>query len=137
MRNRNPSTKTSAASVDLTPMLDVVFILLIFFIITATFTRETALAVEPPPPPGPGGQPTPATLIFIDSDSLVRLDGRLIDIGSVAAGLQRITAETPDRPIVIQADPKARTGVVVLVRDEVYKSGNEKVNLVLSAPVDD
>ena len=133
MSRRDKSGSAGTAEVDLTPMLDVIFILLIFFIITATFTRETALAVEPPPPPGPSKSTTPTTLIHIDSDSLVWVNGRLTDIGAIAPSLQRVEAETPERPVIIQADPKARSGTIVLVRDAVYKSGAEKVNLVLSS----
>ena len=133
MRRRFMSRTRDEAEASLTPMLDIVFILLIFFIVTATFTRESAIAIEPPPPQTVSETPKPATTVEIDVDGLVRIDGRLTDIGAVTAGLQRIAAETPDRPVIIQAHPQANSGSIVLVRDQVYDANVQSVNLTLSA----
>ena len=86
----------------LTPMLDVVFILLIFFIVTATFTQEEALGLEPPPPPPPIDQPpppdNPAILIYIDEAGLISVNGRLADIGSVRANIEARAGRNTRQP---------------------------------------
>ena len=125
------------ANVDLTPMLDVVFILLIFFIVTSTFAQEEAIGLEPPPPPAPENadqqQSVPAILIYVDESNLITVNGRNTDIGSVRANIERVRAETPDSQVIIQAHPRAKSGVVVLIRDAAYNAGyTTGVNLVLS-----
>ena len=125
------------ANVDLTPMLDVVFILLIFFIVTATFAQEEALGLEPPPPPAPQDdiqEQVPAILILVDATNLISVNGRATDIGSVRANIERVRAENPESAVVIQAHPKAKSGVIVLIRDAAYNAGYvDRVNLVLTA----
>ena len=123
------------ANVDLTPMLDVVFILLIFFIVTSTFAQEETIGLEPPPPPSPetDQQPVSAILIYIDESNLITVNGRVTDIGSVRANIERVRAENPESQVVIQAHPKSRNGVIVLIRDAAYNAGyTTGVNLVLS-----
>jgi biopolymer transport protein ExbD len=125
------------ANVDLTPMLDVVFILLIFFIVTSTFAREEAIGLEPPPPPPPPDQPIPeqqqAILIYIDESNLITVNGRPTDIGSVRANIERVVAENPQSALIIQAHPKTRSGIVVKIRDEAYNAGfTDRVNIVIS-----
>jgi biopolymer transport protein ExbD len=136
MRGRQ-ARSADEANVDLTPMLDVVFILLIFFIVTATFAQEEALGLEPPPPPAPQEEPdqqVPAILILIDETNLISVNGRPTDIGSVRANIERVRAETPESAVVIQAHPRAKSGVVVLIRDAAYNAGyRDRVNLVLTA----
>ncbi|KCZ94507.1 ExbD/TolR family protein [Hyphomonas johnsonii] len=136
MRGRNVRSPDEA-NVDLTPMLDVVFILLIFFIVTATFAQEDALGLEPPPPPAPDSElqeQIPAILILIDETNLISVNGRPTDIGSVRANIERVRAETPESAVVIQAHPKSKSGVIVLIRDAAYNAGyQDRVNLVLSA----
>lgn len=135
MRGRT-SRPPQEADVDLTPMLDVVFILLIFFIVTSTFAREEAIGLEPPPPPPPPDQPIQeqrAILIFIDESNLISVNGRVTDIGSVRANIERVVAESPNSSLVIQAHPKTRSGIVVKIRDEAYNAGfTDRVNIVIS-----
>lgn len=136
MRGR-ASRQPDEADVDLTPMLDVVFILLIFFIVTSTFAREEAIGMEPPPPPPPPDQPeqppVPAILIYIDESNLITVNGRITDISSVRANIERVVAESPNSALVIQAHPKTRSGVVIRIRDEAYNAGfQDRVNIVIS-----
>jgi biopolymer transport protein ExbD len=136
MRGRS-SRQPDEAEVDLTPMLDVVFILLIFFIVTATFAREEAIGLEPPPPPPPPTDepppPVPAILIYIDESNLITVNGRVTDIGSVRANIERVVAEQPNSALIIQANPKTRSGVVIRIRDEAYNAGfRDRVNIVIS-----
>ncbi|MEQ8559214.1 MAG: biopolymer transporter ExbD [Henriciella sp.] len=122
------------ASVDLTPMLDVVFILLIFFIVTSTFIQERALGLEPPPPPAPStdNEQQDAILVFVGQDNLIQVNGRYTDIGGVRANMERLRAENPESSLIIQAHPRARTGIIVKIRDEAYNAQMERVNIVQS-----
>ena len=136
MRGRTHSA-ADEAEVDLTPMLDVVFILLIFFIVTSVSVQEQAIGLEPPPPPAPPDQQqqesVPAILIYVDESNLITVNGRITDIGSVRANIERVRAETPDSQVIIQAHPQAKSGVIVLIRDAAYNAGYQTgVNLVLS-----
>ena len=132
MRGRN-SNLSEDANVDLTPMLDVVFILLIFFIITSTFIQEDAIAMEGPPPvcncPTPD---TPAIIIFVDASNFIRMGGALTDISAVRSNIERRRAESPAAAVMIQADPEAHTGVLIKLRDIVYDAKVERVNIVRS-----
>ena len=136
MRGRT-TREAESAEIDLTPMLDVVFILLIFFIVTSTFAREEAIGLEPPPPPAPEDQQqqnqVPAILIYVDESNLITINGRIADISSVRANIERVIAETPNSSVIIQAHPKTKSGVVVKIRDEAYNAGfRDRVNIVIS-----
>ena len=123
--------------VDLTPMLDVVFILLIFFIVTSTFLQEKALLVEPPPPSNPDQlnppEPVPTILIRVDETSTITVNGRLSNLSSVRGNIERLRAETPGMPVIIQAHPTAKNGVLLSIRDQAEGADVDQVNLVLDA----
>lgn len=134
MRGRTSRT-AEEADVDLTPMLDVVFILLIFFIVTSTFVKEMALGIEPPPPPPPPDQitnPTPSIIIEIDGKGVIRVNSRVTDITSVRANIERLKAENPQSAVIVQAHPDAKSEVIISIRDQTASAGVSKVNVVLS-----
>lgn len=134
MRGRK-SRPAEEANVDLTPMLDVVFILLIFFIVTSTFIQERALGLEPPPPPAPPQQQqeqVPAILVYVDQDDLITVNGRLTDITGVRANMERLRAENPESALIIQAHPQAKSGTIIKIRDEAYNAQMERVNVIQS-----
>ena len=135
MRGRS-AKPAEEANVDLTPMLDVVFILLIFFIVTSTFIQEKALGLEPPPPPAPPTdqqEQVPAILVYINEDSLIRVNGRLTDLGGVRANMERLRAENPESALIIQPHPSAKSGVILKIRDEAYNAQMDRVNVIQSA----
>lgn len=134
MRGRK-SRPAEEANVDLTPMLDVVFILLIFFIVTSTFIQERALGLEPPPPPAPPQdqqQVVPAILIYVDQDDIIRVNSRVTDISGVRANMERLKAENPESALIIQAHPRAKSGTIIKIRDEAYNAQMDQVNVIQS-----
>lgn len=134
MRGRS-LRKPEEADVDLTPMLDVVFILLIFFIVTAVFTQEQAIGLEPPPPPPPPNTvppETPTILVYVNEDNLIRINGRVADVGSVRPNIERLKAENPESAVIIQADANAESGIIINIRDQAYSANASPVNIVLS-----
>lgn len=122
------------ARVDLTPMLDVVFILLIFFIVTSTFIQEQAIALEPPPPNclGCEQEKTLAIRIYIDDQSVIRVGSELTDLSRLRSAIEQRRAESPSASVIVQAAPSAKTGTVIQVRDVVYDANIERVNIVRS-----
>ncbi|MEL6226755.1 MAG: biopolymer transporter ExbD [Pseudomonadota bacterium] len=121
------------AKVDLTPMLDVVFILLIFFIVTAVFIQEQAIQLEPPPPQSnTPSDPVPVILIRVDESNLIFINERLSDIGAVRGRIEGLRAETPNSAVIIQAHPEAKNGTIVRIRDQAALAEIDKVNVILS-----
>jgi biopolymer transport protein ExbD len=122
------------AEINMTPMLDIVFIMLIFFIVTASFTRETGLDLNkppasntPPPPPDPATKPI---AFVIDNSNRISFDFRPIELGSIRSIIEREHAARPLVPVIIQAGPDAHTGIVVQIHDMAM---NAKVtNIVVS-----
>lgn len=129
---RQRKQKAQAAEVDLTPMLDVVFILLIFFIVTAVFLQEQAIGLEPPPPNVASEVISPAIIVAIDAEGLVRVNGRVSLTSSVRANIERLRAETPESAVIIQAHPEAKNGTIIRVRDQIASARVDRVNLILS-----
>jgi biopolymer transport protein ExbD len=114
----NVTTAEDENEINLTPMLDVVFIMLIFFIVTATFIRETGLDVNRPDQDQPQVvQERGAILIIIDNNNDIWIDGRVVDTRAVRANIERMHAEDPERPVVIQTDPNSNTRTLVAVMD--------------------
>lgn len=112
-----------AAEADLTPMLDIVFILLIFFIVTATFIQEKAIDMTPPPPSNSTEISGEALIVRIDENDLIRVGGRLTDIEGVRARIERAVAENPDISVIVQAHPQARNQLVIHSVDQSRSAG--------------
>lgn len=105
--------------INLTPMLDVVFIMLIFFIVTASFLRESGLDTNRPDQDQP--QVTQdeegAILVIIDDTDDIWIDSRIVDPRAVRANIERLHAEDPDRPLVVQASVTSTAATLVAVMD--------------------
>ncbi len=114
----NIKTEQDENEINLTPMLDVVFIMLIFFIVTATFIRETGLDVNrPDDQQAQVVQEEGAILVIIDSTDDIWIDNRIIDTRAVRANVERLHAEDPDRPVVIQTAKASSAETLVAVMD--------------------
>ncbi|MFP6781902.1 MAG: biopolymer transporter ExbD [Gammaproteobacteria bacterium] len=104
-------------AIDLTPMLDVVFIMLIFFIVTATFIKEAGVDVNRPDANTTDEKDNTTVLIAINADNSIWMDKRRIDIRSVRANIERLHAESPEGGVVIQADELASVKTFTAVLD--------------------
>ena len=105
------------SEINLTPMLDVVFIMLIFFIVTASFIKEAGIDVNRPDAQTREVQENANILVAISEANEIWIDRRRIDPRAVRAVLERLHAENPEGAVVIQADKKAYTESVGLVMD--------------------
>jgi biopolymer transport protein ExbD len=121
--------------IDLTPMLDVVFIMLIFFIVTSSFIKEAGVEVQRPQAQTANPQDKGNILIAITADGQVWMDKQVVDVRSVRAHVERMRVDQPDGAVVVQADQDARTGLVVQVMDQARLAGVQDVALAATAGV--
>lgn len=117
------------AEINITPMLDIVFIMLIFFIVTATFVRETGIDVTRPDAQTAQREQRPPILIAINSEGEIWFDRRRVDIRAVRANIERALAENPESGVVIIADRESETGTLVEVMDEARLAGAPSVSI--------
>ncbi|MCG8534995.1 MAG: biopolymer transporter ExbD [Pseudomonadales bacterium] len=109
--------------VDLTPMLDVVFIMLIFFIVTASFVKETGIEVNRPQAKTAETKDNASILVAINDNNEIWIDRRRIDIRSVRANIERLHAENPQSAVVVQADNHANVKTLTAVVDAARDAG--------------
>lgn len=125
----NKMMEEEEATIDMTPMLDVVFIMLIFFIVTASFVKEAGIDVNRPDAPTAVKKANTSILIAISDEGEVWLDKRQIDVRSVEANVRRLKAENPKGSVVIQADKKAQVDILIKVMDGARAAGAYDVSI--------
>ena len=111
------------SGIDITPMLDVVFIMLIFFIVTATFVKEAGIDVNRPDAATAVKQEKANILIAINEKNEIWMDRRQVDIRSVRPNIERLHAENPQGSVVIQADKESKTDTLIKVMDAARSAG--------------
>lgn len=109
--------------IDMTPMLDVVFILLIFFIVTASFVKEAGIDVNRPEAATAVKKQRANILVAISEKGDIWINKRKIDIRAVQANIERMKAENPQGTVVIQADKKSTTDTLIKVMDAARAAG--------------
>ena len=114
---------------NITPMLDVVFILLIFFIVTANFIKEPGLEINRPDSDTAETQENAAILIAVGPTGEVWMDGRRIDVRQVKANVVKLLADNPQGSVVIQADEKAVADTIIKVMDGAREAGVTAISL--------
>ena len=123
------------AEINITPMLDIVFIMLIFFIVTTSFVKEKGLEVSRPSnsPPKEVKQDKGPIVIKIDASSLISVKGRILEPRAVEANLEREKAEKPESPLIVAAHPEADTESLVTILDAAKAVGIESVSVAPSS----
>lgn len=125
----NVMTDDEEQTIDMTPMLDVVFIMLIFFIVTASFVKEAGIDVNRPDAPTAVKKERANILIAINENGEVWIDKRRVDVRAVQANIERLKAENPQGSVVIQADKKANVDTLVKVMDASRAAGAYDVSI--------
>ena len=123
MASRLAAKEKDEAAVDMTPMLDIVFIMLIFFIVTATFVKQSGLEIIRPAADTAIDQRRVSILIAIGPGDEVWMDNKEVDVRAVRAGVEKLLSENPLGSVVIQADQKSKSGVLMQVMDQVRQAG--------------
>lgn len=120
------------AGINITPMLDIVFIMLIFFIVTTSFVKETGIEVNRPDAQTAVRNERGNILIAITESGDIWMDKRKIDVRAVRANVERMRAERPEGDVIVQADKFSQAGVMVTVMDQVRLAGVENVSIAAS-----
>jgi len=115
--------------VNLTPMLDVVFIMLIFFIVTASFVKEAGIEVNRPSAATAERKEKGNILVAISENNQIWIDRRQVDPRALRANIERMHAENPNGAVVIQADVESKNGLLVQVMDAARMAGVKSVSI--------
>lgn len=129
MKKRYSSENHDEAAIDMTPMLDIVFIMLIFFIVTTSFVKEAGIEVNRPSANTAQTVQSGNIMIAVGAAGDIWIDKRRVEVDAVRANVERLRAESPEGAIVIQADELANAGVVVKVMDQVRMAGVENISI--------
>ncbi|GGW80638.1 ExbD/TolR family protein [Alteromonas halophila] len=117
------------ANIDMTPMLDVVFIMLIFFIVTASFVKEAGIDVNRPEASTATKKDRANILVAISDDGEIWINKRRVDVRAVQANIERLHAENPQGTVVIQADKESKTDTLIKVMDASRAAGVYDVSI--------
>jgi biopolymer transport protein ExbD len=132
MRRRRHQEIEDEFDLNITPMLDVVFIILIFFVVTSSFVKESGVDVSRPSASTAERKERGNIMVGITANDTVWIDKHQVDIRAVRANIERLHAENPEGAVVIQADRDARTGVLVQVLDQSRLAGVNNVSIAAS-----
>jgi biopolymer transport protein ExbD len=127
MSARRHTPAQEDTELDMTPMLDIVFIMLIFFIVTTSFVKESGVTVNTPQAATAANQQNANIFIAITASGEVWIDRRPVDPRSVRAIVARLHADNPEGSVIIQSDADAATGTLVDVMDQVRLAGVEGI----------
>ena len=135
MRRGRRRKNEDEADVDMTPMLDIVFIMLIFFIVTAVFLDETGLDLTQPPPPPEDTPPppdqAPAIIVYVDNNSACSVDGLSTTCNRVLARIERQLADKPGASVIMRFHPEAKHRVLINLKDGLDGKGlQSKIEVV-------
>lgn len=115
------------AAIDLTPMLDVVFIMLIFFIVTASFVKESGITVTKPEVTQSWLEQRASIFVAIDANDNIYIQRQRYDVNAVRPVIERLQAENPKGSVVIQPDRNSSVVVYAQVQDAIKQAGVERV----------
>ncbi|MFP8876340.1 MAG: biopolymer transporter ExbD [Myxococcota bacterium] len=129
MSRRRRAREAEESEVNLTPMLDVVFIMLIFFIVTASFVKEAGIDVNRPDAVTAEKKTKGNILVAITENGQIWIDKRQVDPRALRANIERLFAENPQGSVVIQADKNSKNGLLVQVMDAARLAGVFNVSI--------
>jgi biopolymer transport protein ExbD len=124
----------TVAELNIAPLIDMVFILLIFFLVTTSFVKETGIEVSRPTASTAMSQSKATILIGIDASNRIFIDHREVDVRAVRANVERALAENPEGAVVVVADKASSTGTAIQVMDGCRIAGAQNVSLAAMLP---
>jgi biopolymer transport protein ExbD len=132
MRKFTKEQVDDGADNDQTPMLDVVFIMLIFFIVVASFVKEAGIEVNRPDSSNADPSDAQSILVVIEADGQIWMENRRVDARAVRANIQRLLASDPEQAVSMKVAKGAEGGVVIDVADAAREAGAGGVNWATS-----
>tara|TARA_B100001027_G_scaffold17756_1_gene10651 strand:- start:3041 stop:3445 length:405 start_codon:yes stop_codon:yes gene_type:complete len=128
LRRKN-RVKNEENSLDLTPMMDIVFIMLIFFIVTTSFVKETGVDINRPNAETAERDERGNILVAITANNEIWIDKRRVDLKAVRANIERLKIEYPEGSVIIQADKESRSGLLVEAMDQIRLAGVQNISI--------
>ncbi|MGI2261129.1 ExbD/TolR family protein [Shewanella sp. GXUN23E] len=133
MARKRYASEMEETKIDMTPLLDIVFIMLIFFIVTTSFVKPTGVAYDSPESSSqPNSKKGENILITVNKTGIIKIANRQVDIERLTANIEQMRAEAPEASVLILADKETRHGLVVKVMDQAKTAGVEKVSVAQS-----
>jgi biopolymer transport protein ExbD len=129
MRQRHQLRQKTGTELNITPMIDVIFILVIFFLVTTSFVKETGVEVERPVAASAERQERVNILIAINKNGEIWMGGHQLDIRTVRANVEQALAENPESTVIITADKSSTTGLLIQVMDQARLAGVSSVSI--------
>jgi len=126
---RKHRPRDEGAEINITPMLDIVFIMLIFFIVTTSFVKESGIDVNRPSADSAQRKERGNILVAISPAGDIYIDKRKVELRSVRANIERLHAENPEGSVVVLSDKEAKTGILVDVMDQIRLAGIENISI--------
>lgn len=133
MARRHVDSDADGNDIDITPMLDIVFIMLIFFIVTTSFVKESGVTVSRPSAQTAEEKKGSNILVAIRANGEIWIDRRAIDVRAVRPNIERMKAENPEGAVIIQADEFSPTGLLVKVMDQIRLAGITDISISAEA----
>ena len=121
--------KAEDAEIDMTPMLDVVFIMLIFFIVTTSFVKESGVTVDKPYAPTALKKKNASIFVAIKEDGTIWVSKKEIDVKNLRTLIEDIKLENPDGQVVVQSDKRAKNGMLLKTIDAIKAAGVKDVSV--------
>ena len=130
----NRLRRNRGSDINMAPLIDMIFILLIFFLVTTSFVKESGVDVERPVAATATAKEQTNVVVGIDKDGIIHVENRVIDVRSVRGYMERFLAETPEGSVVIAADKASTTGVVIEVLDACRLAGVRNISVAARRP---
>ncbi|GHF16897.1 biopolymer transporter ExbD [Kordiimonas sediminis] len=124
---RNHAQQEEDADINMTPMLDIVFIMLIFFIVTAVFVKEAGVTVSKPEAETALAQRQVSILIAVQPNDEIWINRNEVELSELRTTVEKLHAENPKGSVAIQADVESKSGLVLKVYDAIRNAGVEKI----------
>ena len=129
LKSRFRRKSSRSAEINMAPLIDMTFILLIFFIVTTSFVRESGIEVNRPEARTASRDERTGLVLAVTEEGRVVMEGRDLDIRSLRPALEQFSATSPEAGVVIAADRESRTGTVIRVLDACRLAGISKVSV--------
>ena len=126
--------RVKAVELNIAPLIDMVFILLIFFLVTTSFVKETGVDINRPTASTAVSKEKASIMVGITSEGRIYMAKREIDIRAVRANIERALAESPESQVIVVADRESKTGTVIKVMDGCRLAGAVNVSLAAGLP---
>lgn len=129
MKIHSEDEETGGSEINLTPLIDMVFILLIFFVVTSSFVKESGIEVNRPTAQSAERQERGNIIISVSKNGDIWIDRRKVDVNALRANVERLHAENPEGSVIIASDRDARTEVLVQALDQARLAGVANVSI--------